>query len=607
MTARVLLAVALAASFLSSPVLATTRLSADVQPKKIAINENATLRVVLESEGKSLPEPQLPPITDFQVFSSGRNQSITFVNGRLSSSVTHTYVLSPRSAGRFTIGPVHVQIGGVGYATPPMILTVSGTAGPVPSLAAPPAPGGRQDERAAARGSKRHVFITASLDKDTVYVNEPVTYIFRFYNAERLLSSPDYSRPSFTNFWVEDLPPQRKFSTVVDGVAYDVTEIRTALFPTDAGEKTIPAAEVKATVRSLQRPNPQDPFSVFQDPFFGGFGQGEDLHLATDALRLTVRPLPPVSAPLEATGLVGKFSIAAHTDVHSVNVGDPVTVSVTVSGEGNIKSIPSPQVDTIPSVRSFAGGTSEDVGTADYRVQGKKTFDQVFVPQRPGRFDVPSFALTYFDPTRRAYQTARTDSIPITVTGAAADFTIPSFKLAPGQISDLAADVRFLKTDSDHLRRAEDAGLFGSAFWAGHVFPLLGLSVLLGWRRRTLKEAADPVGRKRRRAYRAAVAQLQTVVSALAGPSSGGAVEAVHHALLNYYTDRFNCPAQGQTRAEMRATLKLERIAPAAMAQYFELLDDCDRRRYAPGQDGAEAAELATRARSVLEALETAS
>ncbi len=578
----------------ASPTSAEPRITMTADPKKITMYDNVTLEITIEGEDRNIPQPQLPPLTDFQVFSSGRSQNIRMVNGRVSASVTYKYVLAPRQTGRFVIGPATVTIGGKLYS--------SGTEAIVVSDSPPPAASQQQQSRdpAATRGNRdRRIFITGSLDKDTAYVNEPVTFIFRFYTAERLLSNPEYQRPPFTGFWVEDLPPQRKYSTTIDGVTYDVTEIRTALFPAEAGVKTIPAAEVNATVRSgRRRPNQrQNPFNLFDDSFFD---RGESLKLTSDPLTLVVLPTPATDIKPSPSGLVGLFEIRANTDTRQVNVGDPVTVSVTVTGEGNVKSIPVPYRDTLPNFRMFSGGTSENITTADYKIRGSKTFDEVFVPQRAGTYSLPSFALTYFDPKKRAYETARTAPIEITVTGGAADFTIPSLKLEPDELSDLASDVRFLKTDGADLRRVANPGMFGLAFWVGHVVPLLALIGFFTWRRNILREAADPVGRRRRLARQSAIARLRG--------STGQANEVRYSdladALMRFYDDRFNKSAQGQTRSEIRATLLANGIPEPTTRTYIELLDLCDRGRYAPGGQDVVSADTIAKAEAIITAIE---
>jgi hypothetical protein len=581
----------IAAVLVYGSAVAQVQFEASIDRNQIAVNETTTLHIFVESDESTQPTPELPALDDFDVYASGRSHSYSMVNGRSRTSVRYDYVLSPRARGNFTIGPATVTIGGKEYKTEPLRLTVTASQQP-PAQALP-----RDVEPEAVEQTDRRIFITMTLDKDTAYVNEQVVYIFRFYRGERLLSSPEYTRPSFPGFWVEELPPQRKYTTTVRGINYEVTEIRTALFPTDAGQKRIAPARLKATVRSRQRGRT----SPFGSDLFGFFGGGEDIHLRTAPVSLTVLPFPTDGKPDDWGGLVGRFEIESSADVQEVNVGDPITVAVVVRGNGNVKSIQRPAVDTMPDFRMFPAGSSEDISKAGYRVSGQKTFEEVFVPQRPGSYTLPAFSLTYFDPDRHEYRTVRTDSIPVTVAGGATDFTIPSFRLSPDEMSDLAADVRFLKTDGTDLRRASDPGLFGWAFWVGHVVPLFGLAILYGWRRRVLNEAADPAGRRRRLAYKSAIGEMNVLENRTDAP---GGTRDLARVLLQYYADRYNCPAQGQRRSEMMETMLADGVDAAAAGGYLDLLDRCDRSRYTPGESEGIPVELVARSREALARIE---
>ena len=586
----------LAALLLTQTASAATKLTATIDKSNVSFGGYFTLTLTIESDAQQVPTPKLPSLDAFEVYSSGQTQNISWVNGRMSSSVAYNYVLTPKNEGQFTIGPATVAVWGQTYSSSPIVVTVT----PARTSTQPQAPSAApKTAQEAPRGNDRQIFITAELDRETAYVNEPVTYIFRFYQGEPLLANPEYTRPSYPGFWVEDLPPQRKFATVINGVRYDVTEIRTALFPTDAGIKNIGPAEVKATVRSRRRAQQRDPLGMFNQDFFGLMDRGESINLSTKSVRLDVKPLPLEGQPPDFGGMVGKFTLDAQADVRSVNAGDPITVKVTVTGEGNIKSAPAPKFDTNAAFRTLPAGTSEQVSTDNYKVSGKKVYEYVFVPQRPGSYRLPAFSISYFDPEARRYHTLRTDSLAVTATGSVADFTIPQLSLNKDQVSDLASDVRFLKTDGGHLRRREEIGILGWPFWIGHFLPLAGLAAFVAWRRQTLRIAADPVGRRRRTAYRTALARL-----AKAAEGSPEAIDTVAAALHQYYSDRFNRPASGVLREDMRSDLTRDGIATGHIEEFLALLSDCDRSRYGGANSTQAGTTIANRARLILARLE---
>jgi len=87
---------------------------ASVENSRPGVGERFTLTFVLENAGmrggKAFPPPDL---SDFYIL-SGPNQSssIQFINGSLSSSVTYSYILQPRTPGKHRIASATVEVGG---------------------------------------------------------------------------------------------------------------------------------------------------------------------------------------------------------------------------------------------------------------------------------------------------------------------------------------------------------------------------------------------------------------------------------------------------------------------------------------------------------------
>lgn len=577
--------------------LADTQIEAIVDRKIVSVGDPIRLEITVSSDEGDIETPTFADMRPFEIFSSGRTQSISWINGKMSSSITFEYGLRAITEGEHRLGPATVKIGNESYETDPIVIKVNPSRTRQPGQQSQPQ--ATDDDVIRGADSDHRIFITAKLDRDTAYVNQAVTYTFRFYQGERLLQNPEYTKPNFPGFWVEDLPPQRKFSQVIDGVRYQVTEIRYALFATDAGRKQISPARLKAKV-SAGRSHRKRGFSPFDDDFLSIFDRGEILQLATDPVTLSVLPFPEEGKPDDFAGLVGSFRLTADLDSTSVTVGDPLTVRVTISGEGNIESAPMPSFDTLSDLRTFAAGSQQEVSTEGYKISGTKTYEQVFVPQRPGKYQLPSFSLTYFEPGSGRYRTLHTDTLEFTAVGAAADFTIPSLRLNPDELSDLASDVRFIKTEADDLSTHRGIGLLGWSFWVGHALPLLGLGVFLGWRRRTLKAAADPIGRRRRGAYAHAVNTLKLA------DSNGQTLtmDQIASVLADYFSDRFNRPAHGARRQDIRDAFLADGADEAAVNDYLALLDECDRSKYGRAADTETVADAAQRARETLSRME---
>lgn len=99
-------------------------------------------------------------------------------------------------------------------------------------------------------------------------------------------------------------------------------------------------------------------------------------------------------------------------------MGDPVVLTLRLSGTGNVKLLPRP-ILTIPWATIALGDERVVVDTTSARVRGTKEFDWLLTPRRPGRLTVPAFHYPYFDPAHNAYGAAVADSSVFDVAAAA--------------------------------------------------------------------------------------------------------------------------------------------------------------------------------------------
>ncbi|MDE2490728.1 MAG: protein BatD, partial [Elusimicrobia bacterium] len=398
-------ALAALAALAAAPARAAVTVTAEASPTRVARDGQITLSVTVSGDTSSLPQPQMPEMPDFAVYSSGSSQSLNWINGQVSASVVYTYVLSPRKEGRLRIPPI--PAGGASSA-PIEIEVLKADAAP----AAPAAASGPPSAPApSARAEGRGVFVKAFLDKTRAYVNQQVTLTVRFYSAVPLAGDSQYSPPALTGFLSEDLAPVRTGAQTIGGREYKYSEIKTALFPVQPGTLVIGPATVNCQVQDLQG---ADPFSPdFFNRFFS-MGASRPVSVRSEPLTLKVEPLPP-GAPKGFTGVVGRLTAKASADRTSVKAGEAVNLTVTVSGTGDVKSVPQPARPDLPSLRFFDTESSASAAKSGDEIGGTKTFRTVVVPRVSGEIRIPPFSFPYYDPARRAYETAATAPIDLRV------------------------------------------------------------------------------------------------------------------------------------------------------------------------------------------------
>ncbi|MDE1977595.1 MAG: protein BatD, partial [Elusimicrobia bacterium] len=438
---------ALAAFVLASAAAVRAQISINdqVDRSQVPLNGQITLTVSVNGPDSSLPDPHIPALPDFSVYSSGRNQSISIINGRVSSSIDYTYVLVPRFVGKGTIPPITLSYKGRTVETSPIAIEVlrsNPNAAAQREAAAPPS----QVQAQRVPGAP-DFFVTAQLDKKEVYVDEQATLTVKFYNAAALAGNPQYTPPDLSGFMKEDLPPIRRETAQFRGRMYDVSVIKTALFPEHSGRLTIGPASVVCPVMGQG----MDPFSpnFFNQVFNMNFGATQTKTVSTNALKLTVLPLPNAGQPQNFSGAVGRFSISDSLDKNRTEVGGALNLTVTVKGQGNLRAVGDLTMPALPNFRTYETVSSLNLDKKNDVVEGSKVYKTVLIPRVSGTLSIPPISFSYFDPARRAYETARTEPLPVSVKPGPANQTtglISSGAAAPG-LTEISQDLRYLKTN----------------------------------------------------------------------------------------------------------------------------------------------------------------
>ena len=148
-------------------------------------------------------------------------------------------------------------------------------------------------------------------------------------------------------------------------------------------------------------------------------------------MALEVKPLPP-NAPLSFSGAIGNFTMATDAKPNSVQVGDPITVTSTISGRGNFDRVNAPVIEDEHGWHKYPPSSKfkqdDEVG-----ISGTKTFETVLSPNEKKQA-MPVLAFSYFDPVKEQYVTLRSEPIAISVQGGAA----PAPSVAATQTGSLA-------------------------------------------------------------------------------------------------------------------------------------------------------------------------
>ncbi|HOI41642.1 MAG TPA: BatD family protein [Elusimicrobiales bacterium] len=539
---------------LSAPVRAGLTVAASVDRHEVDIDGSVRLTVTVSGDTANVPEPEIPRLDAFNVYSSGRSQNISFINGRVSSSVSFTYVLEPRYIGKAVIPPISVFTGKEKFLTRQIEIEVRGTSKrpqpqprprPAPRPGAPAAPPAGQGAQGSSGGTKvpqgaeeAPIFMVVEADKDSAYVNEQVTMSVKFFTSVPLTSNPQYVPPSLKGLLAEDLPPVRTGETALKGRRYSYSEIRTALFGLQDGQAVIGRSKIIAQITGDTFLDPMDP-SFFQKFFSMSMGQGRAHEVTSEPLSLRILPLPE-GAPPGFKGAVGNYIVSASVDRKELKAGEALTLSVSVSGRGHLNTVTAPDLPATGDFRYYDTASSYSLTKHDDIVGGKKVFTTVMIPRSEGRQVIPPVKFSFFDPGTKRYHTAETKPIEINVLKGDPSARAYSFVGANGgggEIKPISSDIRYLSRREGSPVPARLALLL-TAFPAHNAVPLLFLLGALGYARLRDGALADPRRLRWRRAFKAAMKRRDEALGAIAAGDNPRAVGVLYDALTRYLSDK---------------------------------------------------------------------
>jgi hypothetical protein len=537
----------------------------------VSLGGQTYLIISVSGSEQNLPEPQLPNLTMFDAYPQGTSTNISIVNGKMQTSLTYNYLLTPRQKGTFVIRPAVVSYNHKQYESNEVTLRVIGTA---ESETTEPEQGSSTQD-----GKPRDVFLTAELDKKSAYVNEQLILSVKFYSAVKLYSNPDYTAPQTTDFWADMLKPQKTYYQVVNNTRYRVIEINTALFPTRSGDLTIGPAMVTASVPGQRRARRNDPFSVFDD----FFDRGEKTSVRSKPILIKIKPLPDEGKPANFSGTVGNYKLSSTVDKKTVEVNQAVNVTYKISGTGNIKTIAEPVIGELADFRVYRTSSPEEkVSKVGGVIGGTKIFEEVYMPKRAGQLVIPGVELNFFDPQKRKYQSISTEPITLNVKPATqAEYADIPITPVPGRLVDPnARDIRYIKTDMTHLNRARPILLFRPYFLAINIAPILMLAIVWISRRRSEKLAGDVAYARSRRAKKMSRRRLKSARQSAGAGEPAKFYSEIRLALFSYIADKKNISPHGLTGDQVMDILNSSGAGEELIGLVSKLLKQADFAQY---------------------------
>ncbi len=331
-----------------------------------------TLELTLESSDPSPPgKPDLSPLAEhFEVIGTRQVKRISIEAGETRNVTQWIVTLQAKSPGQVTI--------------PPLALGNLRTA----EIALQVQAGGMDTDPARLAP----VFIDASLDRESVYVQAQAVLTLRIYHSVSLYDDSSLSPLQMGDARIEPLGAPRTYETDVNGLRHGVIEVRYALFPQRSGQLLIPPQTFTAT--EVSRPSTRDGLLPF------GPHSGRQIRVDSPAIPLAVRARPaeyPAGVPwLPARALIlsEKWSPAPE----QARVGESLTRHLTLKADGlSGAQLPPLATAEIDGLRRYPDQPQLADQPLERGLIGTREEHEALVPTRDGRIELPAQEVSWWN------------------------------------------------------------------------------------------------------------------------------------------------------------------------------------------------------------------
>ena len=335
------------------------------------LNSGETVELTLEtSDVTQFGKPDLTPLEPlFEVRGTRQVNQLNTLNGDNPATTRWIITLLPKENGSVVIPPL--QVGDV-QSQPITVQVVESDT---------------RDEK----NNLDPVFIEASLDQSSVYVQAQAILTLRIYHSVSLYDDSSLTPLQIADARIEQLGDTRTYEKDINGVRHGVIEMRYAIYPQHSGLLTVTPQTFSATLVDTQ---------PAQDSTAQGPKPGKLLRVSSAQIPLTVKPKPltyPADAPwLPARSL--SLSESWNPEPEHTQVGDSLTRSLTLKVEGLASSqLPALPATEVNGLRRYPDQPVLSNQSSDRGLIGSREEREALVPSRSGAIELPTVDVVWWN------------------------------------------------------------------------------------------------------------------------------------------------------------------------------------------------------------------
>lgn len=560
-------------------------------PGIVAADEQFNVTFIIEGEGRPSGFSWTPGDGFSLVWGpqKGESTSVSIINGKRtkSSQFTYTYILMPKSTGKFELPRATAKVGGNEISSAETSVEVLASGSSSSSNSGQSSSGGRSSSSAASGNiSSSDLFLKFSLNKTSAVIGEPITAELKLYQRVDIAGFEGAKFPSFNGFWSQETasPNNIEFHREdVGGQLYNAALLRRyVLIPQQAGNLVIDPAELVClvNVRTASRTGN----SIFDSFFDDGYTTVRK-RISTPAAHVHVKSLP-AGAPADFCGGVGNFRVSAKLANDNLKTHEATSLIVTVTGKGNVSLLEAPKINFPPDMDVYDTKATENTDKSTGGTSGSKVFEYPFIPRSSGHFAIGPVKFSYFDVSSGKYETIDAGTLEFDVEkGTATSASSASSQLVmPDRkgVKNLGEDIRFISSAIPSY--SFKTGFFVGTWYYWLIVTLLLVAAAVVWYllRGIESRKADVAGSRNRRATKMALARLKSAGDFLKKNLYSAFYEELHKALLGFVSDKMNISVEDLSKENISEMLAENGVTEELAKRLVDLIDACEYARYSP-------------------------
>ena len=566
--------------------------------KQVMVGERFQVSFEANAEGKNFSAPSFEGFNVLGGPFTSSSSSVQIINGSITHSTknTYTFALQAYQEGTFRIGAASLTVKGDKVSSEPFEIKVIPDDG---SHAAPS--GGNANSQGQPQGSTdpqvsgKDLFLKAIPSKRSVYVGEQVVLTYKLYTKVPVSSLSINKSPSFAGFWTKDITDNsggtlRQSSEYVNGVEYTTAEVqKMILIPQRSGNLSLEPMNLEcvAQIRTHNnRRQSNDPFDIFfNDPFFNRNVTNVRKELSSTSLSIDVKNLPDNGKPESFAGAVGSFNFKSDIDKTQLKTNEAFTLTLTVSGTGNIELLQMPTPTFPPDFEVYDPKITTSANNTSNGMSGTKKAEYLVIPRRAGSFNLTPVTFSYFDPSSGTYSSLASETYFIEVEKGLASEGDEGSIYASNQegIKYLGSDIRHIMTGNPRLKSSYSA-FFGTApYFIALLALLIAFIVILLLSKKHEQLKQDNAANRNRKADKVARGRLNKASQYLKVKDQDNFYVEMSQALWGYIADKLGIERSKLSMDTVSEAMKGKNVPDDLTQEFVDTLNSCEFARFAPG------------------------